>query len=524
MTNERSRPVPSTTVDGCDPGGECSEPTMEQGRRSERVGKKMKRLAIVAALLAASPAFAWEADSTHAGLTEGAALASTLHATLVKAYGKKLGLLEGLTLPDKAVAERLGVIEPVSGLVPDARGRMSALGWLVAGAVAEDLPAERARNHFHDPVHNRGLSGGGAGLGTRISARLSGEHARVSGMSAVAWITHKDNDLTVAKFWDALEGASTAASAAEREAHLARALLTAGALVHVLSDLGSPSRARDDFSEHLQSLGGGSADRGSRFERIAALVYGRIGVPTPAPAVTRAHLVDFFTAADPKAPGLSDWAAASWYTRGTLPDEVSVPSVARGADLAAAAAATQRFPSPRPADLQLGQAGQENVALRDARGVCQAVYHVQAERLVWSIPDACAGEQLAAILPVVGAYATGLVDFLFRGTLTVSDEGGQLTVRSAGVKLGKGTLRLYTDSKGVRSPAGDVTMGGDPSADVLGTAALPAGADHVVAVFKGVDAAGEELVAVGEWIAPAIPASAPTPAPVVPVPTPPAPK
>jgi len=76
---------------------------------------------------------------------------------------------------------------------------------------------------------------------------------------------------------------------------MAAALVAAGAILHVLADMGSPSRVRGDSAAHFASLGGGPDDLGSRFERIAALAYSRLGVPAPSRVVTRDRLRDYFT-------------------------------------------------------------------------------------------------------------------------------------------------------------------------------------------------------------------------------------
>src|SRR5688572_6097517 len=113
---------------------------------------------------------------------------------------------------------------------------------------------------------------------------------------------------------------------------MAAALIAAGAIIHVLGDLGSPSRVRGDEAAHFEALGGGPDDLGSRFERIAALAYGRLGVPGPSRVITREHLRDFFTAADGS--GLADYVARSFFSPNTLPNAMRVggdakPTLAR---------------------------------------------------------------------------------------------------------------------------------------------------------------------------------------------------
>src|SRR5262249_26809667 len=142
-----------------------------------RRSRQVKRV-LAALLLVASAAGAWEADSTHAGLTEQAALASRIHVRLQAFFGRRGGWLEPVRLaPERAPAlyEKLTLLEPSSGVVPDRAGRQSALGWLLAGAVVEGMPAAREQNHFYDPTSKRGLAGrDGAPLSVFLTSGVSG--------------------------------------------------------------------------------------------------------------------------------------------------------------------------------------------------------------------------------------------------------------------------------------------------------------------------------------------------------------
>ena len=132
------------------------------------------------ALATASPARAYHA-ATHAGLTERAAFASSLHQRLVQRFGRALGLYERLTLDGsdrdparRELLRRLAQLDPESGYAPE-HGTLSALGWLVAGAAVEGVPASRTRNHFYDPTRGRGLDQvDGNALRTRLGAAATG--------------------------------------------------------------------------------------------------------------------------------------------------------------------------------------------------------------------------------------------------------------------------------------------------------------------------------------------------------------
>lgn len=450
------------------------------------------------ALLLALPAGAWEADTTHAGLTEQAALASKGNERLQKQHARGAGWLEPLSIvPDRApdLYKKLAQIQPTSGVVPDRRGRQSALAWLVAGSVLEGMPGARERNHFYDPVHKRGLSGRGAGqpFSTRLWEAVAGEGMPEHGKPAPDWIVDKDNDLNLPRFWLELERSLTSETRAARDEHLAMALIAAGAMTHVLEDVGVPAHARDDLEEHLLPLGAGRTDRGSRFERLASLLYGRLGVPEPAAAPARGKPRDFFTADDGQ--GLADVTARRFYSTGTLPGTVVLPADPARGDVQKLIERAQRFPLPKPlAELKLREpAGPEGHALRDADGVCLANYHVESGELHFAMSDACAAEQLGVILPSVAGYARGYLDWLFRGALEVTVMGGyaQVSVASGETQLGKGKLTLLSeDADGRRRVIGTSDWPGE-------RVAIPDGGAHVIAVFRGVDAVGEELVATG---------------------------
>jgi hypothetical protein len=269
-------------------------------------------------------------------------------------------------------------------------------------------------------------------------------------------------------------------------------------MLHTVGDLGAPSRVRGDMAAHLEPLGAGPDDLGSRFERIAALTYGRLGVPPPSRTVTRSHLRDFVTAKD--GGGLADLIARSYFSPGTLPAPTRVsgdvkPHLAR--------------PQPAlPARLNIMAATRDDgAALRSPSGTCLAHYRVDHDVVTFSIDDDCVLEQLAAILPEVAAYEAGLLDFLLRGELTIN-AGGQISVTdSAGTRLGAGNVEiLVEDDRGVRTSLASVAVTGAAAAgsdagsgagSSLASVATPATGTRVVAVFRGVDAAGEPIVAVG---------------------------
>ena len=145
---------------------------------------------VVAAVAAAAvPAFGYDPATTHAGLTERAVLASTLHRVLVHRLSRPLGVFEPVPLrlsdlPEaerEALTARLGALDPGTGYAPGPDGSASALAWVVAGSVVAEVPAERAQHFFYDPSRGAGLTDPGGlvpigqwGLSGQIDPHTSG--------------------------------------------------------------------------------------------------------------------------------------------------------------------------------------------------------------------------------------------------------------------------------------------------------------------------------------------------------------
>ena len=456
----------------------------------------MRAALIVGTICLARAALAWEGD-TAAGIVEQAAIGAKLHERLVRVHGRALGGYDLLAVTRSAAPilhDKLGLVSPSSALTPDRRGRLQAQAWLAAGAVLEGIPAARMRHHFYDPVKKQGLSGKEVSGLTKLT--VGSAPALGKGQAAPDWLVSEENDLGLPRFWKELELSATARTPSARDRHLAFALIGAGAMTALVADSGVPSRVRLDAGAHLDSLGPASDDRGSRFERIAALVFGRLGVPASS-GVRRERLRDFISADDGK--GLADLTYRHWYSEGTLPREIDAPPGrpirAERKALADRVAKTQRIAEPRPRELDLDAARSATGGrVLDADGTCLAAYNVDMERrLVWSIPDECALDQLRVILPLTVGYATGFLEWLFRGELVVETAGDRVTVRPRAT-LGAGKLRvLVEDAAGVRREIGAAdSKDGGASLDAPG-----AGGGRITAVFVGVDARGETVVAIG---------------------------
>lgn len=452
---------------------------------------------------------AWEAATTHAGLSEQAALASRLHQHLVRQMGVERGLFAALTVPPADAPELFTVLrtlDPTHGYVPDNRGRLLALGWLAAGSVVADVPAAHAAHHFYDPASKSGLSdqtvrGLSAKARHAIASRRAADGIVRQGMPAVEWITHPDNPMNLAGFMEQYRQAVASVTPAERSRHVAGMLLAAGAMLHVLQDMGSPSHVRDDLAAHLDVVGNDRTDVGSRFERIAALAYGRLGVPAPGQPVSATSVQALFSTE--KHEGLADRTSQRWFSAYTLPAPIRLVPRAGASAMAEplAKSLARPHPAPLPAlDLDAARST-EGARLTDAAGVCVANYRLREHRLSWSMDDACMAEQIAVILPEVGAYSAGLLDYLFRGALVIELEDPKtLAVKTTDVGLGAGTIQVFwDDARGVRTALAEprAVERADANQELMRIEALPKGANALAVLFSGVDQAGQPLVAAG---------------------------
>jgi hypothetical protein len=439
----------------------------------------------------------WEAQTTHAGLAEQAALASTLHERLM-AIGFSGGLFESLTIPPAdapALLAVLGRLSPTHGTLPDARGRMTALAWLAAGAAIADSSADVAANHFYDPYTKTGYQRPSRALVDRLSNAVMEQVGRASlpptGEAATTWINSKNNPLALTGFYEQYAKAVTAATPGERARHMAAALVAVGSALHALGDMGTPSHVRSDVLEHVSELGADANDVGSRFERIAALAFGRLGVPSPARVVTRESVEAFFTNAT--GTGLADLTAASYFSLHTMPSPAAVTAgSASGALLARPAPAL-----PKQLNLMAASRG-DGATLRNDRHICLARYRVANGKVSFFTDDDCQLEQITALLPEVASFEAGLLEFLFRGQLKVSFDGTQVNVSSA-LKLGAGTLTVVAqDASGVRTVLANnaISAGGNEA-----IASVPATGNLTwFAVYRGIDGKGQPLVAVGSTV------------------------
>jgi hypothetical protein len=473
----------------------------------------MKRLAavILVGTLAAAPARAYDPATTHAGLTERAALASTLHKVLARRLGRPLGLLEPLQIYSKYLEPsarrtlwaRLQALDPAGGYRPGADGSASALAWLVAGSVLSKTPPERGRNHFFDPSTRKGLddSSGLAGFahelrlsfdeGASVREMATGTAFDLTGRSSLDWIASPANDAGLPALLNHLERSVTAPEAAERESGLVRALLALGGILAVLEDAGDPAYVRNDFrGAFLRRQSASSWDEGSAYERYVSSRYGRSGLPAPAPTVRRPNLESYFTGADGE--GLADRTQRRFFSAGTIPQDPPVDPAMNTRDVLRLTRESLAYPQPGVPELSLKDLGEKHYLVQDGR---KALAYVRVPgRVRFFLDDAIHADTARTVLPEIGGYAAGLLDHLLRAGLQVQASGGKATITLEGTTVvGEGKLRVFGDDvTGARREIGSAALsGGQATVDV------PAGIKRVAAVLRAQDAAGA-FVAVGE--------------------------
>jgi hypothetical protein len=475
----------------------------------------MKRSLVAIALLgtlAAGPARAYDPATTHAGLTERAVLASTLHKVLSKRLGRPLGLLEPLQIyvkylepsAQRSLWARLQAFDPAGGYRPGADGSATAMAWVVAGAVLAKTPPERGRNHFLDPTTRKGLddSPGLTGFAHELRLSLDGGVAvrematgtafDLTGHSSLEWIASPANDAGLPALFEHLERSVTAPEPAERESALVRGLLAVGGILAVLEDAGEPAHVRNDFrGAYLSRQSGSSWDDGSAYERYVASRYGRSGLPGAAPAVRRPNVESYFIAGDGE--GLADRTHRRFFSAGTLPQDPPVDPAMNTRDVIRLVRESLTYPEPAVSELALKDLSGKHYLVNDGRRVL--AYVRVPGRVRFFLDETVYADTARTLLPEIAGYATGLLDHLLRAGLQVQATQGKATVTLEGTTVvGAAKVRVLGDDVlGMRREIGSAAIeAGQPA-----VIAIPAGIKRVAAVLRATDAAGE-FVAVGE--------------------------
>ena len=373
------------------------------------------------------------------------------------------------------------------------------MSWIVAGSVVADVPVEIAGHHFYDPRTGLGLSSSTSlGLARSAGRHVSGAGSvlRSGGEPAKLWWKSPANALGYEGFLAQFRKAVASAGSYERNRHLAGSLISAGAMLHVLQDMGSPSHVRDDLGAHHDRVGTDLSDLGSRFERVAALAFGRLGIPRSAKAPELASLADHFSNTERN--GLADITERGYFSRHTLPRSAKVKRDAGSSTFRKAIETSLRRPEPAPPTrLDLVAARNPNGATWiNERGVCLAQYKWRRSKITWKMDDACALEQLEDILPTVAAYGSSFLEMLFPSDLSLTKHSGQL-VAEGSARYTKGSLTVFADAAdGTRTQFHSLSLSAQAEDNVLGNLpAPPKGSTRVTLLFDGQDSQGNPLLA-----------------------------
>ena len=469
-------------------------------------------LTAVAVLAEAPAARAYDPATTHAALTERAALASGLHRVLSRALSRPLGLFEpiGLSLDElptqqaQALEARLATLDPSAGGSAGPDGIAPALAWIIAGSVIATTPAERGQDFFYDPSRGSGLSqaGGLASLGSTLGllldssslrALFAGTSFNMTGRPSTEWLRAPENDVGLDALHAGLEAAIAGDRPQRRATALARALLALGGVLTILEDAGEPAHVRNDYRRaYLDTRGPSPFDRGSAFEHFVTETYGRMGLPAEVTPVRRPTVTAFITAADGQ--GLADRTQQRFFSDGSLPEDAIVDRGTTTAEVMIDARGTLPYAYPRLPRLELKAMGRKHYAYtKDKRRLL--AYERVPGRVRFFLDERVYADTARVLLPEIAGYGAGLIDHLFRAEIRIETTVGaaELTVTGAQGSVRKGEIRVFAeDASGVRQPVGNVSPGASPA-----RIAVPAGTKRVAAVLRGEDDAGE-FVAVGE--------------------------
>ncbi len=476
----------------------------------------------VVALGITGRALAYDPATTHAGLTQQAAVASVLHQVLALRLARPLGIFEPVALHPELLTSgdrrpllaRLGALDPGAGYRPGDDGVAPALAFVVAGSVIAKTPPERIQHLFFDPSTGSGLRDADAVDGVFHSLRLvvdSGAGVRhlatgtgfaMEGEPSPDWLESPDNDLGLPAFYEHWEQAIAQPDPAQRSSALARALLALGGVLTVLEDAGNPAQVRNDFrATYFQGRTGSPFDRWSRFERGVADFYGAGGVPAPRAIVHRSSVRAFFTSTDGQ--GLADRTQRRFFSDGTVPEDGVVDSDTTSADVVREARKSLTYALPTLSHLDLRAVGvRRYVTVSDGPGDPPRkllAYERVPGRVRFFLDGRVYADSARALLPEIAGYAAGLIDHLMRGQIKLTREGDSvraIVVAAAGAIRG-GNLRLLAeDGSGQRREIATFPADKGTAPDSV-SVAVPVGTRRIAAVLRGLDDAGP-VIAVGE--------------------------
>lgn len=518
-------------------------------RARRRRGRGGLAIVALAGLLLATPsrqARAWDPSTTHQGLLEAAVTRSALHLRWMDASELERGLFSELRVdPDRlepaerrllqlamrnghadAGAQPLGgpgacprAEAPVETQLYCVSGDLwehSALGWLRLGMVAEVTPSARHTHHFLNGEQPEATSWRDEELSATVlrarQARSNGEP--LSGVatrtnfdgdspSAIAWLEDPDDLLAPATTFAHLEQASTATDAAEREHHLALALVGVGALLHVVQDLSVPAHARGDATAFFSQLSPAPGDRGLPLQEFVRVEYGRRDIPgidrDPAPptglplaATIRGHLFG-----DPDHRGVAELAGRHFFSESSLPAPAFLEDTLGPAEAAAALLGSEHGLDPAEVEgavLAPWPAGRGYLLSPTGRALAAFDTDLQG-RIRPYLDETCYREQAAVLLPAAVDASRSLLDLIWPEWPAMRAAGSEIQLELPADWRDAELLVFVEDPRGQRRAAGShaLTAGEAPNALSLATGELAEG-ERVVLVLRATREQGPPIV------------------------------
>ncbi len=497
-------------------------PSARTGRRSPHLVARLVRLSAItiglaglASLTLTRPAHAWDPSTTHQGMLEAGVTRSALHLRWMDASELERGLFSDLRVDPKLLDEaelRLLQLtlrdthadvgaEPLGGpgACPPAEAppstqlfcvdkdvwEQSALGWMRLGMIAEVTPEARLVHHFLDRAKPDATTWEDpelSGLALRrrqitngepLAGVLTGTNFDGKAQSALGWLADSEDLLAPTKLYQHLELASTAPTQAERDHHLALALLGIGALLHVVQDLGVPAHARGDGAAFFAKLSAAAGDRGLPLQEFVRVEYGRsdlpgvpTGIPTTAPTgvpLSETLLGHLFGDDSPEAEaqlspsgvemGLATLARERFFSESTLPDprylevDQSAAEAAKtllGDDTGLAAAELE--------GAQLAPWPAERGYLISSTGRALAAFDTDFEgRIQLYLDETVYREQASTLIPAAVEVTRSLLDLLWPAWPDMRTEGTSAVHIEAPASWASAELLvLVEDERGTR--------------------------------------------------------------------------
>jgi len=475
---------------------------------------------------------AFHPETTHAGITETAAYSGELHKWLKNKFQLENGIWESLRLHPKTLprvrrwffVQDVFRLNPANGYAPDKNLDNRAIGWLAAGSVLEAIPSSRVRHHFFNPSTEKGLDQKKEypSLSTKVrfwdylygsgsfAGFLTGANFDLKGKSAIKWAVSKKNQYSLNEHLRHRYLAQVSKSQKVRDHHLSMALISMGALAHLLQKMACPAYVRNDFvHSHLTK---GNIIGGTPFARYVARHYGKSGIPqdkeTTPPAFTRFR--DFFK--NKNKTGLAQITSENYYSPGTLPAikkirKLTTPNAEkknnRGKDDMGSAASTvsaKIFQSLKPDDAFYYNRPSKTNGLSTIKLFAYGKTP-QGKKKIW-LDRRVYRDYAEEILPRAVNYTRGLFSFLTRGSILMENKENNLHLLNKGVPLKKGTLEVFAEKKDktrnlIHKETIEKTIKTGTTILSIPTEKIPSDTVLVVAVFKGKDLNDEPVIADG---------------------------